>query len=113
MCIRDRDTVVLEPNGHIVLRFKADNPGVWIFHCHVDWHLEQGLAAVFIEAPLELQDVETLSENYLQVCASGKIPTKGNAAGHFDDWYDMSGLPRQPTPLPEGFTCLLYTSRCV
>lgn len=103
-----RDTIVLEPNGHIVLRFKADNPGVWIFHCHVDWHLEQGLAAVFIEAPLELQDAETLSENYLQVCASGKIPTKGNAAGHFDDWYDMSGLPRQPAPLPEGFTIRGY-----
>lgn len=28
-----RDTLVLHPNGHMVMRFKADNPGVWLFHC--------------------------------------------------------------------------------
>jgi iron transport multicopper oxidase len=28
-----RDTVLVRPNGHVVLRFRADNPGVWIFHC--------------------------------------------------------------------------------
>ena len=26
-----RDTFVLNPQGHVVLRFKADNPGVWLF----------------------------------------------------------------------------------
>jgi iron transport multicopper oxidase len=30
-----RDTFVLYPDGNIVLRFKADNPGVWLFHCHI------------------------------------------------------------------------------
>jgi iron transport multicopper oxidase len=30
-----RDTVLVRPNGHIVLRFRADNPGVWLFHCHI------------------------------------------------------------------------------
>lgn len=103
-----RDTVVLESNGHIVLRFKADNPGVWIFHCHVDWHLEQGLAAVFIEAPLVLQEREQLSQNYNQTCAAGDISVIGNAAGHFNDWYNMNGLPRQPAPLPNGFIAKGY-----
>lgn len=32
-----RDTVVVWPNGNMVLRFKADNPGVWLFHCHLEW----------------------------------------------------------------------------
>lgn len=32
----------------------TDNPGVWLFHCHVDWHLETGLAIVFAEAPEEI-----------------------------------------------------------
>jgi iron transport multicopper oxidase len=32
-----RDTVLVRPNGNIVLRFKADNPGVWFFHCHIEW----------------------------------------------------------------------------
>ncbi|KAG0671320.1 ferroxidase fet3 [Maudiozyma exigua] len=99
-----RDTVILEPNGHTVIRFKADNPGVWFFHCHVDWHLKQGLAAVFIEDPQTLQQRETLTDNYKEVCDAMNMPNKGNAAGHSDDWLNMDGLPRQPAPLAPGFT---------
>ncbi|KAH0848220.1 Iron transport multicopper oxidase FET3 [Fonsecaea pedrosoi] len=50
-----RDTLLLEPGGFMVLRFRADNPGVWLFHCHMEWHVETGLVATLIEAPLELQ----------------------------------------------------------
>lgn len=32
-----RDTILVRPNGNFVLRFKADNPGVWFFHCHLEW----------------------------------------------------------------------------
>ncbi|CAE6492618.1 unnamed protein product [Rhizoctonia solani] len=35
------------------IRFRTDNPGPWFLHCHIDWHLEAGLAAVFAEAPNE------------------------------------------------------------
>ena len=34
-----RDTQMLRPNGHIVVQYDADNPGVWPFHCHIAWHL--------------------------------------------------------------------------
>jgi iron transport multicopper oxidase len=30
---------------------EADNPGAWFLHCHIDWHLEAGLAIAFAEAP--------------------------------------------------------------
>lgn len=30
-----RDTVLVRPNGHIVLRFQSNNPGVWLFVSHV------------------------------------------------------------------------------
>ncbi|KAF8490605.1 laccase 17 [Gautieria morchelliformis] len=33
------------------IRFRTDNPGPWLVHCHVDWHLAAGLAAVFAEDP--------------------------------------------------------------
>lgn len=99
-----RDTVILEPNGHVVLRFKADNPGVWMFHCHVDWHLQQGLAAIMIEDPITLQSLEQLSENYKDTCQAAQISNKGNSAGHSNDWFNLDGLPRQPKPLPDGFT---------
>ncbi|PKY09188.1 hypothetical protein P168DRAFT_301744 [Aspergillus campestris IBT 28561] len=38
-----RDTVYIPRRGHAVLRFKANNPGVWMFHCHILWHLGSGM----------------------------------------------------------------------
>lgn len=102
-----RDTVTLEANGYIVLRFKAENPGVWIFHCHVDWHLEQGLAAVFIEDPLALQSQQPPEEFY-QNCVNNGVPIAGNAAGNIDDLFDLTGENTQPKPLPTGFTAKGY-----
>jgi len=101
-----RDTVNLEPNGYIVLRFKADNPGVWFFHCHLDWHLEQGLAAVFIEDPLAIQK-QTPPQDFYDNCVAAGVPTKGNAAGNID-FFDLTGENVQSQPLPEGFTLKGY-----
>ena len=44
-----KDTVILPVCGAVVLRINTDNPGVWFFHCHIDWHLHHGLAAVINE----------------------------------------------------------------
>ncbi|KAG9084204.1 laccase [Ceratobasidium sp. 370] len=33
----------------------TDNPGPWFLHCHIDWHLEAGLAVVFAESPDEIR----------------------------------------------------------
>lgn len=107
-----RDTVMVNPNGFIVLRFKADNPGVWFFHCHVDWHLEQGLAITLVEAPFEIQKSQNISSNHWDACALANISSKGNAAGKYGDskdiWHDLSGENLQPKPLPAGFTMKGY-----
>ncbi|KKA24127.1 Ferro-O2-oxidoreductase [Rasamsonia emersonii CBS 393.64] len=39
-----RDTVQIPRRGYAVLRFRADNPGIWFFHCHIMWHLAGGMA---------------------------------------------------------------------
>lgn len=44
-----RDTALLPARGHLVLAFRTDNPGVWLLHCHVGWHLEQGFAIQIVE----------------------------------------------------------------
>ncbi|KAF4600430.1 laccase [Pleurotus pulmonarius] len=36
-------------SDNVTIRFKTDNPGPWFLHCHIDWHLEIGLAVVFAE----------------------------------------------------------------
>jgi hypothetical protein len=39
-----RDVALLPANGYLVIAFKADNPGVWLMHCHIAWHASSGLA---------------------------------------------------------------------
>jgi len=107
-----RDTAQVNANGFIVLRFKADNPGVWFFHCHVDWHLEQGLAITLVEAPFDVQTTQQIIPNHFDACTLGNMSYYGNAAGNHGDskqeWLDLSGENLQPEPLPEGFTTMGY-----
>ncbi|KAJ3150557.1 hypothetical protein HDU89_002964 [Geranomyces variabilis] len=51
-----------------VLRFIADNPGTWFLHCHIDWHLEDGLAAVFIERPDDIRKNYHPSKEWMELC---------------------------------------------
>ncbi len=39
-----RDTVFVPQRGYAVIRFQADNMGIWMLHCHVGWHLGSGMA---------------------------------------------------------------------
>lgn len=41
------DTILLPPRTRAEVAFVADNPGNWMFHCHVTDHQESGLMAVF------------------------------------------------------------------
>nr|GMD61207.1 laccase-3-like [Ipomoea batatas] len=43
-----RNTIDVPVGGWAVIRFFADNPGVWLMHCHIDSHLAWGLAMAFI-----------------------------------------------------------------
>ncbi|KAH8817126.1 putative multicopper oxidase [Xylogone sp. PMI_703] len=40
--------------SYIVLDFIADNPGVWPLHCHVAWHVSDGLYINIMERPDEI-----------------------------------------------------------
>ncbi|KAK9907756.1 hypothetical protein WJX75_009340 [Coccomyxa subellipsoidea] len=46
-----RDSFTIFKNGWTAIRFKADNPGVWILHCHTDWHLFMGQKMYFATSP--------------------------------------------------------------
>jgi len=50
-----RDTIGVPGGSSAALRLMADNPGAWLLHCHIEWHLEAGLAVTFVEAPAEMQ----------------------------------------------------------
>ncbi|CAN0901900.1 L-ascorbate oxidase [Linum grandiflorum] len=44
-----KNTVPLHPYGWTAIRFRANNPGVWFFHCHIESHFFMGMAVVFEE----------------------------------------------------------------
>lgn len=74
-----RDTILVRPNGNLVLRFRADNPGVWLFHCHIEWHVVSGLVATIIESPLVLQEklADLIPGNHFDNCRRAGTPFAG------------------------------------
>ncbi|KAF2145686.1 multicopper oxidase [Aplosporella prunicola CBS 121167] len=46
-----RDVYILPANGQLILAFPADNPGAWLMHCHIAWHVTDGLSLQFLETP--------------------------------------------------------------
>jgi iron transport multicopper oxidase len=44
-----RDTWFVDGDGHAVVRYISDNPGVWFFHCHMEWHLD-GVRTTYVLA---------------------------------------------------------------
>lgn len=64
-----RDTVTIEQYGWVLIRFVADNAGMWAFHCHIAWHMEAGMLMQFlvgadVVAGWEIpEDVQELCDN--------------------------------------------------
>ncbi|KAK7068432.1 Multicopper oxidase [Halocaridina rubra] len=42
-----KDTVTVPDGGYTIIRFIAKNPGYWLFHCHLTFHVEVGMGLVF------------------------------------------------------------------
>ncbi|KAK3086056.1 hypothetical protein FSP39_012795 [Pinctada imbricata] len=38
-----KDTVTVPDGGYTIIRFHANNPGFWLFHCHIAFHMEMGM----------------------------------------------------------------------
>ncbi|KAK0628239.1 multicopper like protein [Bombardia bombarda] len=50
-----RDVELVRPNGHLVIQFDGNNPGVWAFHCHIAWHASGGFFASFVVDPAKIE----------------------------------------------------------
>ncbi|KAF5765117.1 putative laccase [Helianthus annuus] len=44
----ERNTIGVPTGGWAAIRFRADNPGVWFFHCHLELHTGWGLKTAFL-----------------------------------------------------------------
>ncbi|KAI8325753.1 hypothetical protein GQ54DRAFT_254208 [Martensiomyces pterosporus] len=93
-----RDTVYVHKGEYVAIRFRADNPGAWLFHCHFDMHMGMGMNMVFIEAPELMQRTLNVPQAVIDQCKKQGKPYSGNAAGNMS--YNTTGAPSIPDLLP-------------
>ncbi|KAK3492712.1 Cupredoxin [Neurospora hispaniola] len=61
-----RDVTMLPGNGWLIVAFQNNNPGAWLFHCHIAWHVSMGLSVQFLERKNEIKekmDLNSLVDN--------------------------------------------------
>ncbi|KAL3747894.1 hypothetical protein ACJRO7_016673 [Eucalyptus globulus] len=67
------NTIGVPKNGWAAIRFRANNPGVWYWHCHIDRHMSWGMNAAFI---VKNGDTEETSmrppPSYMPPCITSK-----------------------------------------
>jgi len=97
-----RDVILINTNSSAVIRFKTDNPGVWLFHCHIEWHVPMGLVATIIENPEEIQKTISIPEQHFKNCIDGCLPYKGNAGGNTNNHTDLSEANNAPPATETG-----------
>ncbi|XP_021372420.1 L-ascorbate oxidase-like [Mizuhopecten yessoensis] len=74
-----KDTVLLPRHGYTVIRMKADNPGFWFFHCHIEIHQITGMALI-----LQVGDVDQMPPT------PNNFPTCGNFNFPQEEFEDMT-----------------------
>ncbi|KAK4503238.1 hypothetical protein PRZ48_006666 [Zasmidium cellare] len=63
-----RDTATVYGGGWLAIAFRSDNPGAWLMHCHIAWHISEGLGMQFLEQPDKITMPEKTAYNNL--CSS-------------------------------------------
>jgi plastocyanin/uncharacterized cupredoxin-like copper-binding protein len=95
-----KDTVLIGPGERYDLELVADNPGVWMVHCHIESHAANGMMTV-----LEYEGSEPtgpLKEMWNLPPGSKGVDPAGEMPGH-----DSHGMPASPessvdaTPMAE------------
>ncbi|KAI0234761.1 Dihydrogeodin oxidase [Lamellibrachia satsuma] len=82
-----RDVVIVPAGGYVVIRFRSNNPGFWLFHCHLEMHTMEGMAVVLREA---VDRIPRLPRNF---------PTC-NVFDWTAEEYEYYQTPAPPTLLP-------------
>ena len=65
-----RDTVTIPKDGYAVLRFRSDNPGLWLLHCHIEIHVAQGMSMI-IQSGTNDEIRNLVNFNDISACGKG------------------------------------------
>ena len=82
-----RDTASVEAFGWTLIRFVADNPGAWAFHCHVSWHTEAGLLMQFVTRA-DMLDGVRLPDEHTALCEAPAAELEKGGAPRDEDFIE-------------------------
>ncbi|XP_066919627.1 uncharacterized protein [Clytia hemisphaerica] len=98
-----KDTLMIPTGGYAVVRIRANNPGWWFMHCHIEMHLLAGMALMINEAPNELlkitrptdlpkcENLVKLTWNITAASTTQATPLAESSQGeNGDDWKDAT-----------------------
>jgi len=63
-----RDTTLVALNNQTTIRFVTDNAGPWFLHCHIDLHLDLGLAVVLAEDTRDTKKDDPVPADWKSLC---------------------------------------------
>lgn len=79
-----RDVAMLPQNGWLVVAFQTNNPGVWLMHCHIAWHVSEGFAVQFLEQASAIPDTFALDDSWDRTCRNWDDYYKGAQYQQFE-----------------------------
>eukprot|EP01126_Amoeba_proteus_P060680 TRINITY_DN8057_c0_g1_i10.p1 TRINITY_DN8057_c0_g1~~TRINITY_DN8057_c0_g1_i10.p1 ORF type:complete len:451 (-),score=58.52 TRINITY_DN8057_c0_g1_i10:87-1361(-) len=62
-----RDVATVRDESWLYLRFRANNPGVWLLHCHINWHSVAGMDLIVVQGPEKIREILGSTSN-LEMC---------------------------------------------
>ena len=54
--------------GIVNLLIHFDNPGVWLFHCHIEWHMQAGLSFTFVNSDGLAELGKSVPSEFIRSC---------------------------------------------
>ena len=64
-----KDTILIPAGGYAVVYFKADNPGWWFLHCHIEVHQLEGMGVIIDEGE-ESNGDKTVTPKEMNECGN-------------------------------------------
>lgn len=89
-----RDVAFLPGGGWLVIAYPTDNPGAWLMHCHIAFHVSMGLSVQFLERKSQIALPAPNSEFY-NTCLNWKNYQRNRPVYPQDD----SGLKKRWPPV--------------
>lgn len=92
--LRGSNSPAATTGGYTVIGFETDNPGAWLMHCHIAWHVDGGLALQWIERPDDMSSSGYTSQSEFEDQCTAYASYEASGA-QYAKFSGQSGLRRR------------------